>query len=379
MANVYQTLLYGNSSKRLGQGRLTIQWHITVDCDQSCKHCYMYESETYESEKNNPLTFEECCQFVDQYVEILQRFNLTGAYYLTGGDPILRPDFWDLLKYIQSKEIITVDMMGNPYHITEEVAKRLKEHGVRTYQISLDGLEDTHDYLRKKGSFKESLHALKVLNIHGINNNVMFTLSKQNASELIALYQFLNKLDYINSFSFDRMVPIGLGNKLKEEGILTNKEHRDILYQMFQSEIDNPGPVSQGRKDVLWGLLLYEVGLMTPFPAEGTEFCQGCVVPFGALTVLSDGTIYSCRRMPIKIGKVPEDNVWDVFINNSLINDFRDLDNYKKCRECELGFYCRGCPAIKYGYTGDPFNPDPHCWKKVNTRDKEGDRLNDIP
>lgn len=378
MGDILRAAMYGSISARYAFGRIGVQWHITVECDQSCKHCYMFGSDTYPSEKAHPLTFEQCCRFVDQYDQICERTGVQGEFHITGGDPILRPDFWDILEYIRQKPRLHVSLMGNPYHITDEVAKRMRTVGVQGYQISLDGLEETHDYFRKKGSFKDSLRALEVLNRNGISTNVMFTLSKQNAPELIQLYLFLNSLSYINGFSFDRIVPVGAGNKLAEEGSLTAEEHRNLLYQMFITEIDNPGYAFQSRKDELWRVLLYELGLVRPLPEEPLPFCQGCGIPFGTMTVLADGTIYSCRRLPLKIGKIPEDNLWDVFVNSPLLNKLRDLDNYEKCRDCELGYYCRGCPAVKYGYTGDPFKADPHCWKEVQAREQKGGQLCDL-
>lgn len=368
MADVFQNMLYGHVSSKIIQASISIQWHITVDCDQSCKHCYMFESDTYLSEKNNPLTFEECCQLIDQYEELLERFNLNGSFFITGGDPILHPDFWDILDYITQKPSVSASLMGNPYHITDEVAERFRKLGIMGYQISLDGLEETHDKFRKKGSFKESLRALQVLNRHGINTNVMFTLSKQNAAELIHLYTFLNQLDYINSFSFDRLVPEGAGSVLAEEGRMNAIEHRNLLYKMFLSEINQTGNVYQIRKDELWRVLFHELGLLRPFEEDPGALCQGCGTLFKVFSVLADGTIYSCRRLPITIGKFPEENIWDVFLNSPLLQKMRQLENYEKCRDCELGPYCRGCPAVRYGFMGDPLKPDPHCWKQVEKK-----------
>lgn len=364
MAEALQGKLYGTSYTESARGSLSIQWHITVECDQRCKHCYMFGSETYESERKNQLDLKTCFELVDQYSDILQKTRSSGSLNITGGDPLLRPELWDILEYIGSKGNIKVTILGNPYHVNLQTANRLRKANVSDYQISLDGLESTHDYFRKPGSFRESLRALRTLKEAGISTKVMFTLSKQNKAELIPLYRFLSELDYIDVFGFDRLVPEGAGEKLAAEGMISPEEHRDLLYELFLTELEHGSPFWHARKDEMWNLLLYELGLIQPIPRENIGFCGGCGIPFGAMSVLADGTLYACRRLAIKVGKFPEDNLWDVFMNNELYHQFRDLSNYEGCSECALGDFCRGCPAIKYACHGDPFKTDPHCWKQ---------------
>ncbi len=366
MGDILSSSLYRNYDQKSLLGSLGIQWHITTDCDQKCKHCYMFESDSYQFEKRNTLNLQACFLFVDQYCKILNRLDITGSLHISGGDPILRSDFWDILDYINQKKNIKITILGNPYHIDDRTAKKLKIYNVVSYQISLDGLESTHDYFRKKGSFKDSLRALETLNRHGISTKVMFTLSKQNKNELIDLYKFISSLDYIDTFGFDRMVPEGVGKKLDKEGRLTPEEHKELLYKMYNSEIELNSHIFSPRKDQMWKPLFYEMGLLKPLPKPNDTIWSGCGVGGHILTVLSDGTILSCRRINEKIGRFPQDNLWDVFINSPILEKYRDLTYYEECKNCDLGPFCRGCPAIKKGYYGDPFKPDPHCWLAKN-------------
>lgn len=363
MASFTQGILYGVQNTDNAKGSLSMQWHVTTECDQRCKHCYVFESETYKDERRNTLSTELCFKLIDDFNKILERLNITGTMQITGGDPLLRLDIWELLSYIKSKKRISVSMMGNPFHVNDYTAERLKKMGVKVYQISIDGLEETHDKFRKPGSFKESLRALECLNKNGIATNVMFTLSKTNMNELIDLYNFLSKLDFINSFSFDRLVPLGKGNELIKDGMMTANEHKELLYKMFINEIGTKSSLMQGRKDALWPLLLHEIGVMNPLLDKSRKFCNGCGVPYNLITVLADGTIYSCRRLNKALGRFPNDNIWEVFINSEFYNEIRDIEKHEKCNQCELGGLCFGCPAIKYGYNGDVLKPDPHCWK----------------
>lgn len=71
-------------------------------------------------------------------------------FYITGGDPILHPEFWRLLGQLKDEDI-PFTVMGNPFHLDDEVCRSLKDHGCRKYQLSLDGMRETHDWMRMPG------------------------------------------------------------------------------------------------------------------------------------------------------------------------------------------------------------------------------------
>ena len=102
------------------------QWHITDECDQRCKHCYIF------SENNNKkIEYMTCGQMEDVVAnceDFCIMYNRAPYFYITGGDPILNPDFWYLTELLKSKGI-PFSVLGNPYHITDEVCRRLKENG----------------------------------------------------------------------------------------------------------------------------------------------------------------------------------------------------------------------------------------------------------
>ena len=104
-------------------------------------------------------------------------------FYITGGDPILHPDFWPLLELLAIKRI-PFTLMGNPFHLTDEVCQRLKLLGCEKYQLSIDGLEQTHDWFRKPGSFQTTLEKIATINRAGIRSVVMTTVSGTNIHEV---------------------------------------------------------------------------------------------------------------------------------------------------------------------------------------------------
>ena len=126
----------------------TLQWHITAKCHQRCKHCYMYDEPTYRSEIQNSLSIMDCFEVVDHFLSMVNRLTedcrqfgtvVKPRILFTGGDPLLRDDFFEILEYANRKYIST-GIMGNPEKVTAEVATRLKALGVNSYQISIDGM-----------------------------------------------------------------------------------------------------------------------------------------------------------------------------------------------------------------------------------------------
>ncbi len=105
--------------------------------------------------------------------------------------------------------------------------------------------------------------------------------------------------------------------------------------------------------------------MLKPLPKDKEMIYNGCGIGSSILTVLADGTVYSCRRLPIQIGKVPEQSIKDIFINSPEHNKMRQVEKMQKCSKCELLQFCRGCPAVAYAIYGDYMAPDPQCWKEV--------------
>ncbi len=351
----------------------TLQWHITAQCELRCRHCYMHGEPTYASEISNPLSTRECFHVIDSFLEMLRKLStrheieLMPAINFTGGDPILRSDFFELLHYAKERNI-NIGILGNPNYITPSSAQKLREYGVRRYQISIDGMEETHDSLRQKGSFKDSLRALEVLKDAGIMERVMFTLSKQNASDLIPVMRLMAENE-IRLFSFARVAAYGNARNLGDS--FQPLEYREFLLEVYEEikRLKEQGATTNyGFKDHLWKLLRYELGDYKLLSDDGGEIIyDGCHAGQIFLVILADGTIYACRRFVSKLGNVREDDLYQTFLYSRLLNQLRNVNLYEKCRLCELRQYCRGCPAVAAGANDGAFlAPDPQCWKAVD-------------
>ena len=355
-----------NETKGTSGKKFVLQWHLTARCEYNCQHCYMHDEPTYKSELANELDFDNCIKIIDDFDKTLNHWGLKGEVNFTGGDPLIKEGVFEIIKYARGKNI-SIGILGNPDKIDYGTAKKLKDLGVSRYQISIDGLEKTHDNLRgKKGAFKKAIGAIHILEDVGIPSVAMFTLSRVNSHELIDVIRLVDE-EGVSIFDFARLVPIGAGKNLRDE-TLTSKEYRQLLLGVLEEyrRLKEKGSKTFfGRKEHLWLLLYQELGLLKPLPSDKETIFSGCGIGINLLVILADGTVYPCRRLPIKIGKVPGQSLFDIFINSEELNKLRDIGQMKKCGMCELKQFCRGCPAVAYGATGSYFGADPQCWKEV--------------
>lgn len=358
--------MVGNQLRSVKNLHFTLQWHLTARCDQNCLHCYLREESSYRREIENELGFEDCIRILDDFYSTFSKWGMPVRITFTGGDPLLREDLFDLVRIATDKGI-QVSILGNPNHLDLETAKELKRLGVYSYQISIDGMEDTHDYLRgRKGAFSDAIKGIRVLKNSGLRSVVMFTLSARNAHDLVNVIKLMAS-EEVSVFDFARLVPIGRGRDLQKQ-MLEPQEYRRLLLEVFEvyRDLSEKNCYTHfGRKDYLWKLLYQELGLLKPLPKSDLIY-SGCGVGSTILTILADGTVFSCRRLPIKIGKVPKQSIKEVFLFSKKHQELREIGNFQKCSNCDLLRHCRGCPAVAYGVNGSFYSPDPQCWKDVN-------------
>lgn len=334
------------------------QWHITDECDQRCKHCYIF------AEDNNiplhTMTWEQMQLVLKNCITTAEQMGKLPYLYITGGDPILHPQFWELLKLLKENEI-PFSIMGNPYHLTDKVCKDLKSYGCERYQVSIDGMCETHDMFRKPGSFDITLEKIKYINKSGMKSVVMTTVSKTNMAEIPQIIDTV-VAHKVRIFAFARYCPTGSDKSAH----MTPTEYRALLdtcWSKFEQYKDCD--TTFNLKDHLWTPFLHEKGLYQ-IPEElavnGNEIYDGCNCGINHMTILPTGEVYACRRMESNIGNALQSSLYDIFQSEQM-NCYRQYNQFEKCSKCELLHFCRGCPAVAYGYTQNHLSCDPQCWK----------------
>ena len=338
------------------------QSHLTDTCDPRCKHCYIFAEDNCKALTELP--WEKMKQVVESCEDMCGKLGRTPYFYITGGDPILHRDFWKLASLLKEKGI-TWGILGNPFHLNDEVCQRLYDYGCRKYQLSLDGMEDMHDLFRKPGSFQTTLKAIDYIKNSGMWCAVMSTVSSMNMGDFPQMID-LEAEKNVDVFAFGRYCPTS-GQKSEEYHITPTayREFLDMCYKRFQFHKSTGCKTTFQYKDHLWTLYLYEQGLFKiPENHDNDMIYDGCHCAIGHMTILPTGDVYACRRMESKIGNVFETPMYELFLGADL-EEYRQFDKFEKCGKCELRGYCRGCPAVTFGYTGNMYAPDPQCWKEV--------------
>ena len=145
----------------------------------------------------------------------------------------------------------------------------------------------------------------------------------------------------------------------------------------FSDEVCQRMDTTFNLKDHLWTLFLYEKGLFKiPEGLDEDTIYDGCNCGNCHFTISAEGRLMACRRFESYVGTVDEE-LYDVF-HSPKMDAYRQHERFEKCCQCELLRFCRGCPAVAYGYTKRStsgrfdtsknfYTPDPQCWKEVKS------------
>ena len=342
-----------------------VQWHVTDLCGFRCRYCYIpHEYKT--GKKRRELSYEEIIRIIDELDEFAKEFGLRVRINFTGGDPLLREDFFEIARYARRKGFL-IGILGNPV-LDEEKIKELKRLPVFRYQISIDGLKKTHEWFRGKGTWKLAIDSLRLLGEYGITRVVLTTISKINYKEVPPLIEYLYRNNLVEIYDFSEVIPVGEGVKFWKYG-LSAEEFRWLLHQVYMTykRLWEEGIRTHiGTKEPLWMLMYHDLGILRPEVYTLKRVRGGCSIGWWGLVIDVDGKVYPCRRLPVVIGNVKEQSIRDIFFYSPKLNEMRQVDKITPCNKCLLRNVCRGCRAIAWATSrGDYYAPDPRCWKVV--------------
>lgn len=326
-----------------------LQWHITERCNLHCKHCY-----TDPTLLKDELAFRDLIKILEQYLEQIKIWRLPKRdvrISFTGGEPFIRKDFFGLLeKCYESRDITRCGILTNGMFLTQNIINRLKDLKIDYIQVSLEGAEKTNDYIRGKGTFKKIIKAIRLLKKEGIATGISMTVSKINIQDVPAIVNLSENLK-VDFFGIRRLVPFGRGKEMKKS-ILTPGEVRKLFLYVLKIKRDFKNHIGLGCED---GILAQE---MHYFPV-------GCSAGYTSFTVLPNGDVYPCRRLPLLSGNLLKQSFGDIYYNSKQLQGLRNLNNINDtCRACPYFNECHGgAKCINHSYFGNPFAPSPQCWR----------------
>lgn len=210
-----------------GRGPVVV-WNCTKTCNLNCVHCYA-RSEAIKYQ--NELTHEEGLALIDQLAD----FNVPVILF-SGGEPLLRPDFFELANYAAGKGIRPT-ISTNGTRIDEDTAKRLKDMGVGYVGISLDGCEATHDKFRgKPGAYQMALRGIRNCVATGQKVGLRFTITRDNFQDLDSIFDLLEQ-ENIDRVCFYHLVYSGRGSAMVERD-LSHEESRQVMDLIIRRTLD---------------------------------------------------------------------------------------------------------------------------------------------
>ena len=325
----------------LSSPSFTLQWHITQACDLNCRHCYDRTNRT-------TVTVIQGIHVLDDFYQFCEHHHVYGQVSFSGGNPMLSPHFFHLYREAVERGFLTA-VLGNPMdqsHLERMVAVKSPDF----FQVSLEGLREHNDSMRGIGHFDRTLNFLALLKEMNIYSMVMLTLTRANQNQVLPLAELLRgKTDL---FTFNRLAMVGEGAALESVA----PENYRIFLDRFQRAAENNAHLS--LKDNFFNLLNHQRG--TPLKGGCTGF--GCGAAFNFLSLLPDGEVHACRKLPSLLGNIYENSLTDIY-HSPISEHYRR--GISACSDCEIRAGCRGCPAVTFGYGLDVFSEvDPYCFKE---------------
>jgi len=335
-----------------------VQWHLTERCNLRCRHCYqdgMFSQE---------MSLFEIRQGIGEVWAMIQAWSeayeisFSPSFNVTGGEPFLRADLFKILEDMGRKGF-DLYLLSNGILINRDKAVRLADLGIKGVQISLEGPEEIHESIRGKGSFSASLKGIAHLISEGITVTLNMTLSELNAGNISEMVELTKSLG-LNRLGFSRLVPSGKGAGLLPY-TLSREKVGDLYRQIFSNPLD-------GLEIITGDPIASQMDWVADAENLGDVPLGGCAAGVSGLTILPDGTITPCRRLPVSVGNIRKDSLRELWVTSPILESLRDRSQYQgKCGSCKRWAACRGCRAIAYAYSqakgeGHLLAEDPQCF-----------------
>lgn len=330
---------------------LTLQWHITDRCNLKCPHCDIADSPLPDT------GIEKIYYMVENYVKTLKRMNINGRVHVTGGEPFMRRELFEFLGMLRShKEISSFSIQSNGTMIDQDIVKKLAKSGCEFIRVSIDGGQDVHDSIRREGPLNRALFGIRLLKNHGIPVSVSFTVNKYNFMELGNAADVAFKAG-AGSFLTERIIPV---RGSKGADILMNEDEITECFVMLNNVRKKLEKKLFSKAEVSMGGALQFLF----YDGEGPDSCPySCKAGRTELTVLADGRVVPCRSMPVIIGDIKTDDLYEIYNKSPLLNMLRNTQNIPSgCEGCKHSRTCNGgLKCLSYAVYGNPFIRDPQC------------------
>lgn len=352
---------YGATRPQKFASPLLVVWNFTNLCNLRCRHCYQNAGR-----KTTQLSLEERLRVIDELEE-----NFVPTLAFSGGEPLCDPEFFAVARYAAEKEIY-LSVATNGTLLTEDMCKKLRDHGIQYVEISLESsTPEYHDRFRGiPGLWEKTVRGIENAVRAGLLVGVAPTVTRGNLRDLPALYRLVQELGAHRFYVFN-FIPIGRGQEILDED-LSPEEREEMLEFLYSCLMEKRIQVFStspqfGRKCVeknpegivITGHYSVSEGKLA---RVGAEYVGGCGAGRAYCALQPDGTVTPCVFMPISVGRIPETPLKTIWDTSKVLRELRDRSLYRgHCGVCEFRAVCGGCRARAYAYFGDYLGPDPGC------------------
>jgi radical SAM protein len=338
-------------------------WEVTQACDLACVHC---RASAQPDRHPMELSTAEGKKLIDQ-IAALQ----VPVFVLTGGDPIKRPDLFELIGHARSAGVrVSLTPSATPL-LTKAIIVKLKDAGLARLAVSMDGASAaTHDAFRGlSGSFDRTLDAVRWANEIGLPVQINTTFSRRNVAEIDDIVTLMERLK-ITLWSVFFLVPTGRG---KLNDLLSAEEFESVFAKVYSLSRTASFDIKTTEAQHYRRFLLQQRAAERKLGIDaGSDLDRATDAIGRAPRGLNDGKgfvfishkgeVFPSGFLPLEAGNIREQELAAIYRESPLFRDLRDTSKLEgKCGSCEFKEICGGSRARAYALTGNPNAEEPCC------------------
>jgi heme b synthase len=322
-----------------------VAWEITRSCVLSCAHC---RAAAHRGPYEGELSTGECYRVLDEIASVSKPILI-----LTGGEPLLRPDVFDIARRGTALGLrVVLATCGSV--VTAENAREMRESGIRRVSVSLDGGgAEFHDAFRGIAHLREA----------GVEFQVNTTVTRRNAGQLGEIMDLAVRLG-ASAFHPFLLVPTGRGKELEGDE-LSPAQYEEVLGWVWERSQSAPIHVKPTCAPHYHRIMRQKgpSGGRPAAPRHGLHsLTRGCMGGCSFCFISHVGDVQICGFLDMTAGNVRRESFSDIWRDSAFLLSLRDFDGYHgKCGYCEYRKVCGGCRARAYAVTGDYLAEEPFC------------------
>lgn len=347
--------------------RPVVVWNTTGRCNLHCMHCY---ANATDQAWPGELTTGEGMALLRQLAD----FGVPSVLF-SGGEPLLRPDLFELASYARELGLRTV-LSTNGTLIDRAAAARIAATGFSYVGVSLDGLEGTHDRIRgQKGAFRDSLAAIRHLRGAKVRTGLRFTVHAKNVAEMPQVFDLLESED-IDRCCIYHLAYSGRGGRISSFDLDSRATRQSVDYVFERAERFHRDGI---EKEILTvdnhtdNVALY-LRVLERNPERASEILQllqwngGNQSGVAIASIHPTGTVHADQfSWNYSFGNVRERSFGDIWTDtgDERMHILKDRATHlpERCRTCTWVSVCNGNLRARAEYaTGDFLGEDPACY-----------------